>query len=161
MRLLSPLGSRLGLLVVFLLAAVSLSGCGGQAHRPASALSDHDRTVLVAYEEIRAGLASDDPRTARVGAMALVAELKKNGGDHSSNPLLARSQAFLDARALDSQRQAFAPLSDSLIPLAAGVEGYYIMSSPPGLGGDWIQRTPDIDNPYLGKVMHSSGSLKK
>jgi hypothetical protein len=164
MRLFSPLFPRLNLSMVLLAAFATgalLTGCGDYVHRSGSALSTSDRQVLADYEQIRASLAADDARSAKSGAVALVAELKKAPASPSVSHLTALAQALADARALDSQRQAFKPLSDSLIPVAAGVDGYYIMSSPPGLGGDWIQRTPDVDNPYLGKVMHTSGSLKK
>jgi hypothetical protein len=152
---------RLMVLLVAFTVGSLLAGCGGPAHRPASSLSEHERAVLAAYERIRTGLASDDPREAKLGAAALVAELKKSKAAPSSPALLAQAQALLDARALDSMRELFKPLSASLVPLAEGVAGYYIMTSPPGLGGEWIQRTPDVDNPYMGAVMHTSGSLKK
>ena len=140
---------------------VFLGGCGGHAHRPASTLSDQDRAVLAAYEQLRAGLAGDDPRKAKRGAAALVAQLQKGLPDRSAANLLDEAQAVANAKALDSARELFQPLSASLVPLAAGVDGYYIMTSPPGFGGKWIQQTPDVDNPYLGQVMHSTGSLEK
>jgi hypothetical protein len=143
------------------LCSLILTGCGGPSQRPASSLSERDRTVLASYEQIRAGLAQDDARAARSGALSLVATLKTSHQDADTKRLLAQTQALLDARALDLERQAFAPLSASLIPLVQGVEGYYVMTAPPGVGADWIQRTSEVDNPYLGKAMHSTGMLQK
>jgi hypothetical protein len=164
MRLLVLLAPRLRSL--WLLAGVFtigtlLAGCGGRGHRPASALTDHEREVLDAYEKVRAGLAGDDARMAKSGASELVEVLKKSSASPSSPAVVGNAQALVDAKALDTMRMVFQPLSASLIPIAQGVEGYYIMTSPPGVGGDWIQRTPDVDNPYLGKVMRAAGSEKK
>ncbi len=117
--------------------------------------------VLDGYEQIRAGLATDDFRLAKRSAAALATALKGDSHDASSARLLGQVQAVADAKALDIAREWFEPLSASLEPLAAGVDGYYIMTSPNGMGGDWIQRTPTVDNPYMGQTMHDAGSLKK
>jgi hypothetical protein len=143
------------------LCLVTLTGCGGPSHRPAAELSERERAVLADYEQIRAGLAQDDAPAARSGAFTLLATLKAGQPDPATKQLIAQTQALLAARALDIERQAFAPLSASLLPVARGVDGYYIMTSPPGMGADWIQRTPEVDNPYMGKVMHSTGTLQK
>jgi hypothetical protein len=164
MMLLPRLVSRLRALVLLLPAfaiGTLLSGCGGHAHRPASSLSDHERAVLADYEQIRAGLAANDSRATNRGAAALLAELKKTKASPSSPRLIAQVEPLATARALDSQREAFKEVSETLVPVAEGVDGYYIMTCPPGFTGEWIQRTPDIDNPYFGKVMHNLGTLKK
>jgi hypothetical protein len=142
------------------LSAVALTGCG-PSHRPASALAERDRTALADYEQIRAGLAQDDAHAARSGAVALMTTLKAGQPDAATKPLLVQTQALLDARALDIERQAFATLSASLVPLARGVDGYYIMTAPTDAGAEWIQRTTEVDNPYMGKVMRSTGMQEK
>ena len=45
-----------------------------------------------------------------------------------------------------------------MIPLASGVEGYYVMTSPVMSSGDWVQRSAQADNPYFGRAMHYSAS---
>ena len=164
MRLLPVLISRPGR-PVFLLAAFAitclLAGCGGHAKRPASSLSEHETAVLGDYEKVRAALASDDTRAARKWAGTLLTELKKSNASPSSSALVAQADTLANARTIDTMREDFKPVSESLLPLAAGVDGYYILTSPPGFKGDWIQRTPEVDNPYFGAAMHSSGSLQK
>ncbi len=137
-----------------------LAACG-PSHRPASALSEQDRTVLADYEKMRAGLASDDARKVKAAGTDLIACLKKGPATPASNRLIDQTQAVTNAKALDTMRDLFRPLSESLIPLAAGVDGYYILTCPPGFQGDWIQQTPQADNPYFGQVMRNFGSVKK
>jgi hypothetical protein len=141
-------------------AMLLLAACG-RSHRPASALSEQDQTVLADYEKMRAGLADDNPREVKAAATNLLGYLKKEPASPETSRLIEQTQTVLDARALDSMREVFRSLSNSLIPVADGVDGYYIMTCPPGFQGDWIQRTPEVDNPYFGKVMRNSGSLRK
>ena len=51
-------------------------------------------------------------------------------------------------------------MSALVIPKADGVQGYYIVTCDMPSCGDWVQRTADVNNPYMGKVMHDYG-LKK
>lgn len=141
--------------------AVLLVGCSHPPPRPPVVLSEHDQAVLDDYEHIRAALADDDAAAARQYAALLAAEAKNYDAVQFSAPLLAEATALTHIIALDQARQLFKPLSATLIPMVEGVPGYYVMTSPPGMGGDWIQRTPSAENPYFGRAMLKSGSLKK
>lgn len=139
------------------------AGCGfgrGNA-RPASSLSAGDRTTLDGYEQIRAALAADDMRAAKAAANNLVNALTPADAKAPTPATLTAARAVYDGVALDRMRQAFKPLSKKIIPIAQGVEGFYVMTCPLPSAGDWVQRTPEPDNPYLGKSMHGYGELKK
>lgn len=139
----------------------ALPGCGRHtASHPASALSEKDRTTLVKYENIRAALVIDDLRTAKRAAADLAKVLNPTDSDPST-PLSSTVQAIADARDLNAARTAFSTLSNDLIPLVDGIQGFYIMDSPVPAGAEWVQTTAKVDNPYVGKPMRDVGSPRK
>ena len=143
-----------------LLAASILGGCGG-GKRPASSLSDADRLALDDYEQIRAALAADNAVAAQKDAAKMVADLTPADPKAPAPPLLEPATALADSLALDTMRQRFEILSDRVVPMVSGVEGYYVMRSDLPNTVPWVQRTPDVDNPFFGKAMHQIGELKK
>ena len=157
-----PPFARFGLaLFVGTLLLLALPGCGRHGGaRPASALSEKDRTILAGYEDIRAALVIDDLRSARRAAADLVKFLKPTAKDPST-PLASAVQNLAAATDLDKARTAFSTLSNGVIPLTEGVEGYYVMESPVPAGAAWVQTTSKVDNPYVGKPMRDVGSLRK
>ena len=148
--------------VALLLGAVSLAvaGCGHHASRAASSLTEKDRATLAAYEEIRAALVLDDLRTAKHTALNLDKALKPTP-DSPSTPLEVAVQEISVASGLDKARTSFKTLSADVIPLVDGVQGYYVMESPVPDGAEWVQTSPEVDNPYVGKPMRATGSLRK
>ena len=142
------------------LAAWTLAGCGGSA-RPASALSATDKLVLDDYEGIRVALAADDARTAKKAAIKMVTDLKPSDDKAPASPLAAPANAVADAVALDTMRQRFETLSDQIVPMVRGLDGYYVMTSDLPNTVPWVQRTTDVDNPFTGRVLHWMGELKK
>ena len=146
--------------VGLLLAVLVLGGCGG-GKRPASALSDADRHALDDYEQIRAALAADDAAAAKRAANKMVADLTPADPKAPAPPLLEPAAGVADAVALDTQRQRFEILSDHVVPMVSGVEGYYIMRSDLPNTVPWVQRSQEVDNPFFGKVMHGVGELMK
>ena len=158
-----PLFARSGpvaLLAGILLALVAgLSGCGRHS-RPASTLSEKDRTILARYETIRAALAVDELRAAKRAATDLGKFLKPTP-DAPATPYDAPVQDLATAPSLDKARAAFGTLSTDVIPLVDGVQGYYVMDSPVPTGAEWVQTTEKVDNPYVGKPMRDVGSLRK
>lgn len=145
---------------VYLLVVLLLGGCGG-SKRPASTLSDSDRQALDDYEQIRAALAADDAIAAKKAAAKMVADLTPADSKATPPPLLEPATGVADALALDTMRQRFELLSDRVVPMASGVDGYYIMRSDLPNTVPWVQRSKDVDNPFFGKAMHQIGELKK
>ena len=140
----------------------ALSGCGHRANmRPASSLLPKDRDALNQYEQIRAALAADDFNSAKLAANGLVKLLQPADASTPAPAALAPATGVATAPAMDRARQLFKLLSAKMIPLADGVEGFYVFTSSLPSAGDWIQQKPDADNPYLGRAMHEYGDLKK
>lgn len=147
--------------VPFLLAVAFLSGCGKPAPRPASSLTPKDREVLAAYEKIRAALATDDLLLAKRTAGKLAEALKPGSPSDQPSAFLAPAKTLADCTALDNARDVFRTLSQPAIALAGNVAGFYVLTSPLAAGSDWLQTAPEVDNPYLGRAMHTIGDLKK
>ena len=146
--------------LLFLLSLLPLIGCGRHAAtRPASSLSDKDRTLLDRYEEIREALAKDDLRSAKRAGAAMSKFLKD--APFPGTSFAADADGIGAAVALDRARQSFEPMSKGIAKLADGVEGYYVFDTPIPDGAEWVQRTTQTDNPYTGKAMHDIGTLKK
>ena len=151
---------RLRLAVGSLFAACALSGCGGGG-RSAAPLSDADRHALDDYEQIRAALAADNAIGAKKAAAQMVADLTPADPKAPASPLLEPATSVADAQALDTMRQQFEKLSDRVVPMVKGVDGYYVMKSDLPNTVPWVQRTKDVDNPFFGKAMHWAGELEK
>lgn len=151
-----PLG-----LFLCLAACLVFAGCGHHgASRPASSLSEKDRTTLSAYEEMRAALVEDDLRTVKHVAANLDKTLKPTP-ETPATPLETAVQELSVAVNLDKARTAFKDLSADVIPLVDGVQGFYVMESPVPDGAQWVQTNPQVDNPYVGKPMRTTGSLRR
>lgn len=160
----SPLSRRFVLLLAACLGLLCANtGCGfGHAKtRPASSLSEHDRATLDLYEQIRVALAGDNLAEAKSAAKSLAALLRPSDAKTPPPAALAPAEGIGSAVALDRARQLFKTLSAKIIPLADGVEGYYVMTCALPSAGDWVQQNKDVDNPYLGKSIHTFGELKK
>lgn len=132
-----------------------MTGCGRGQPPP---LSDHDQSVLAAYEQIRHALADDDFTATKKRALVLVNLVKPADSNARASSVQNEAQTMIDATALDRQRQAFLSLSKELVPLVKGRPGYYLFGSPLEPQAIWIQRDASPDNPYMGKVMRDSGS---
>lgn len=137
-----------------------LPGCGHRASKPAFSLSEKDRTTLEKYETIRKALAVDDLRAAKRAAEEL-RKLLKPAPDSAATTLDGPVDEIADAPMLDKARSGFMTLSVSMVKLADGVEGYYIADSPVPEGAEWVQRSPRVENPYVGKAMRDVGTLRK
>ena len=136
-------------------------GCGRANLRPASSLSPQDKTTLDQYEQIRVALAQDDLKAAKASAGAMAASLQSADPKGPGAAALGPASDISTAPAIDRARMKFKQLSAKVIPLAHGVEGYYVLTCPVLSAGDWLQHSASPDNPYFGRAMHDYGDLKK
>ena len=147
-----------GALVLILALVVFLS----LPHR----LTAAERVMLQQYELIRIALAQDD----LAGAQSAASQLS---GSFSGNAKISSAaRAVASAASLDSARGEFKSLSDKVIPLARGNDGYFVVGCPMGTCpapcvncqmnrfGDWVQSTATIGNPFLGAAAPKCGAVK-
>ena len=148
-----------GALVLILALLVFLS----LPHR----LTAEERAMLQQYESIRVALAQDD----LVGAQSAALQLS---GSFSGNEKISNAaRTVVNSASLDTARDVFKRLSDKVIPLARGNDGYFIVGCPMGTCpapcvncqmsrfGDWLQSTVTIGNPFLGTAGKRCGAVKQ
>lgn len=118
------------------------------AHETGEPLNHEQRTFLRGYEKVRSALAADDLASAQAAAAAL--NIDENAAE------LVQTGSLEDARA------AFKKLSKRAVHLAEGQAGYFIAHCPmvKGGGGNWVQTTAKVSNPYFGKSMATCGSIR-
>lgn len=124
---------------------------------------DDARRVLASYETIRAALAADNGR----GVAAQARRIAQIGAS-SQNAHLRRAAragetlATVSASDLPALRRAFGELSRPLVVLLSAtpaLTGYHLFECPMADGYKrWIQRTEQIENPYMGSRMLTCGA---
>lgn len=141
----------LGLIVVFSLP-----------HR----LTQQERVLIGHYDSVRTALSLDDLPAARAAASGLEASSRGYKEIMKAATALARTES------LPAARDAFQAMSSQVIKLASGNDGYYrVGCSMAGCPspcepcdttkfGDWIQISPVIQNPFMGKAHPDCGIVK-
>src|SRR5206468_5719099 len=156
-------------------AGASSSGTSGASASGAGSLPAATRTsietALTAYETIRARLAED--RTDGIGRSAAeIAQAADSAKDGAPAPLrphletLAASAATLEKEAgadLAKVRAAFGETSKALVGLLAAepslAVGRYVFECPmTDTYKKWVQKRPELSNPYMGTRMPSCGT---
>lgn len=111
--------------------------------------------LLPAYVKIADALAADDLIAAKTAATAL----SEQADVTNQFPIAKQAGAVAKAADLAAARDAFKTLSLSIEPLAAGEQGYVVMTCAMAKA-DWVQASTEVKNPYLGKAMQSCGEPK-
>ena len=130
-------------------------------------LTAAERVMLEQYESIRVALAQDNLAAAQSAASQL-------SGSFPGNEKIANaSRAVANAASLEEARERFKILSNKVIPLARGNDGYFIVGCPMGTCpapcvncqmsrfGDWVQSTATVGNPFLGAAARRCGAVKQ
>ncbi len=147
--------------LVICLTLLALGGCSRGGAKPASSISEADREVLVQYEALRAALADDDMRKAHVAGEKLLKAIDAPGVTPGIAKTRNAARIMAETYRIELLRGALKEISAALIPICQGVEGYYIASTDLVVDGLWVQTSPVISNPYLGRSMSLYGEIKK
>ena len=125
-----------------------LLGVAASAHDSYAPLSEARLLFLKRYEVVRAALAADDLAAARKGAEAI----EKN--EHA--------EKLTKAGTISEAREAFKKLSVRAVHLVVHQDGYFIANCPmvEGGGGEWVQLTGTVNNPFFGPSMLTCGAIK-
>ena len=115
--------------------------------------------TLEQYEMVRAGLAADELAAAKNGATNLVTAVQEEFA--GSKQMIDASQKLAASESLKDARAAFQIISKELASLVQGQPGYFVMNCPMMKDGLWVQTTPKIGNPYMGKSMPECGEIVK
>jgi hypothetical protein len=150
---------------IALLISIVIIGLVAWALYPKS-LTESERAALVEYEKIRLALANDDLEA----AMRFAGSLRTR---FPQLPIADQAPALQQCTSLESARHIFKEISQHAITLVRGADGYFIGECPPGDGcpikcspcrmdefGPWVQVSPELKNPYMGKASPRCGVLR-
>ena len=133
---------------------------------------DAFRQALDAAERVRAELAADrldgvaaPAREAMLALRAARGALSDPGAELAERAAKANvaAEQLAAAKDLDEARRAFGELSRFLVALAAAEprvqQGWHVFRCPMAKGYQkWLQRSPKLQNPYMGQSMPTCGS---
>lgn len=111
--------------------------------------------VLDDYIAVAGALANDDLAAAKKAASALAETAKAE----KQTSLAKQAAGIASSDSLDAAREHFKMASEEAEKLAAGKDGYYVLTCPMAKA-DWVQKTTKVQNPYMGQAMSGCGSLK-
>ena len=146
-----------------LLTLLALGTIATLAPARAASLPDPLQTSVDQYLVIQTALAGDSLDGVPEAATALAEAAKTGDG---VVPAAAGSQAEAVAKASDlkAAREAFKPLSATLIEVLAAQDsksGHYYEAFCPMADAAWIQSDKTIANPYYGASMLKCGTIRK
>jgi len=127
------------------------------------ALMQPVKSVLDHYLMIQTELAKDSVKGLDEHANAIAKAVKGDSMKMLSPDVAKQAEALAKAKDIKAAREAFKPLSASLVKYLAdnkAGKGTYHEAYCPMVKASWLQTSKDITNPYMGKSMLTCGVLK-
>ena len=127
------------------------------------ALMQPVKSVLDHYLMIQTELAKDSVKGLDEHANAIAKAVKGDSMKMLSPDVAKQAEALAKATDIKAAREAFKPLSASLVKYLAdnkAGKGTYHEAYCPMVKASWLQTSKDITNPYMGKSMLTCGVLK-
>ncbi len=127
------------------------------------ALMQPVKSVLDHYLMIQTELAKDSLKGVDEDANAIAKAVKDDEMKMLSPDVAKQAETLAKAKDLKAAREAFKPLSASLVKYLAdnkAGKGVYHEAYCPMVKASWLQKETDIKNPYMGKSMLTCGTLK-
>jgi nitrogen fixation/metabolism regulation signal transduction histidine kinase len=154
---------KIALLILTLAAAAALVSCARVRAAEDPALAEPVKSVLNQYLTIQTNLANDSIQGLDEHAKAIATAVKGDAAKMLSPDVAAQAETLAQAKDLKAAREAFKPLSASLVKYLADKKagkGVYHEAYCPMAEASWLQTGKDIRNPYFGKEMLDCGELK-
>ena len=150
-------------LTTALFAAIGLFFTPAIRAADSPALMEPVKSVLDHYLMIQTELAKDSLKGIDEHANAIAKAVKGDDMKMLSADVAKQAETLAKAKDLKAAREAFKPLSKSLIKYLAdnkAGKGTYHEAYCPMVKASWLQTGKDIRNPYRGKEMLTCGELK-
>ena len=128
-----------------------------------AALMEPVKSVYDHYLMIQTELAKDSVKGLDEHANAIVKSVKADDMKMLSPEVAKQAETLAKSKDLKSAREAFKPLSTSLIKYLAdnkAGKGTYHEAYCPMVKASWLQTEKNITNPYMGKGMLTCGVFK-
>jgi hypothetical protein len=150
-------------LALVLLAAASVGIARNAPAEDMPALMEPVKSVLDHYLMIQTNLVNDSIQSLAENAGAIAKTVKGDEMKMLPPEVGKQAETLAQAKDLKAAREAFKPLSVSLIKYLAdnkAGKGTYHEAYCPMVKASWLQIGKDIRNPYEGKEMPDCGELK-
>src|SRR5438874_4454342 len=151
------------LLVALAAMAVPLAGFSAEQRKGGDALMEPVKSVYDHYLKIQTELAKDSIKGLDEHANAIAKAVKGDEMKMLSPDVAKQADTLAKAKDLKAAREAFKPLSASLVKYLAdnkAGKGVYHEAYCPMVKASWLQKETQIRNPYMGKEMLTCGTLK-
>jgi hypothetical protein len=159
----SRMNKTLGLIFILASLAVPIAGFSAQPNVAGQGLADPAKSVLEHYVAIQKELAKDSIKDVNENATAIAKAVKTDETKKFSPDVAKQADALAQAKDLKKAREAFKPLSESLVKYVADSKagkGTYHEAYCPMAKASWLQTEKEVRNPYYGKSMLDCGELK-
>lgn len=153
--------SVIGASIVFALGA--LTAFSAEEKKSTDALTGPVKDVYHHYISIQQELAKDSTKGVSEHANGIAAAVKNGEAKGLPADVATQAEAVAKAKDIKATRQAFKPLSASLVKYLAGNKsgkGVYHEAYCPMARASWLQTEKEVRNPYYGKSMLDCGELK-
>jgi Protein of unknown function (DUF3347) len=154
---------KIKILTIVLLAALGILRNTAVRAAENPAIMEPVNSVLDKYLMIQTELAKDSVKGLDEYANAIAMAVKGDEMKMLSPQVAKQAETLAKAKDLKSAREAFKPLSASLVKYLAdnkaGKDAYHEAYCPM-VKASWLQKGTDIKNPYMGKEMLTCGTLK-
>jgi hypothetical protein len=127
------------------------------------ALMEPVKSILTHYLTIQTNLSTDTLKGVDEQARAIAGAVKGDTMKMLPPDVAKQADTLAQAKDLKAAREAFKPLSDSLIKYLADKKagkGVYHEIYCPMAKASWLQLGKDVRNPYYGKEMLDCGEVK-
>lgn len=150
-------------LALILMAAAGLLFHPAASAADSPALMEPVKSVLDHYLMIQTELAKDSVKALDEHASAIAKAVKGDDTKTLSPEVARQAETLGKARDLKAAREAFKPLSASLVKFLGDNQagkGMYHEAYCPMVKASWLQKEAEVRNPYMGKAMLTCGTLK-
>jgi hypothetical protein len=157
------LQNTVGLFLALGVVAAPLAGFAAEDKKANDSLMEPVKSVLDHYVAIQTELARDSIKGVDENAGAIAKAIKGDEMKMLSPEVAKQAETIAQAKDLKGAREAFKPLSASLVKYLADNKagiGTYHEAYCPMVKASWLQTGKAIKNPYMGKQMLSCGELK-
>lgn len=155
----------LSLIASALTAFATIAGAGHRTFpkEQTGALMEPAKSVFDYYLKIESALANESAVGIGFNASAIASAVRGDSMKMFPKKVANQAEILAGTRNLSSAREAFKPLSESLIQYLAdhNITGAYVEVYCPMAKASWLQTGRKINNPYMAGSMRSCGRIKQ
>jgi len=152
----------LTLVALALTATATIGGHRTFPKKQTGALTEPVKSVFDNYLKIESALANESAVGISFNASAIGSAVRADSMKMFPLKVAKQAEILAGTRNLSSAREAFKPLSKSLIQYLAdhNITSTYVEVYCPIVKASWLQKGDKIDIPYMGASMHNCGTIR-